>query len=391
MAQDGATLLFGGLVAQRRSVPRPGKHDHYRTAVDCSDYGLYAEWCYQTKTYVSSTVLSSVLADLVTDKLSAYGVTLHAGQVDGPGLAPFTWTAFRVSDALRELSDRTGYVWQVWPDKSLEMFVPGTDSAPHSITDADPHCLQMHWNDPTNLATNRVVVVCGPAATATIEQQWIASGSAYEWTTDIPAGGGTAGYVTVNSIFLTVGTGASYVWDQATSKLSLGTGNTPAAGQVIALNYVAQYPFTVTAGVGGSPTIEALYTAPDITAYDQGLEMAQGLLAQLGSVSAELAFLSKDTGWLPGQELPVVTSARDVNATYVTTAVRLHLSTDTRWLSDVEAVNASVYGGSYLERWREMRGQGSSSGVSVLPSGTTDSPPIIYLGGSRFHPVQVPA
>jgi hypothetical protein len=394
-AQDGTTLIYGGLVQKRRSVPRPGKLAHYRTAVEASDYGLYAEWCTQTKTYTSSVALGSVVGDLVTDKLGAYGITLSSSQVAGPTLAPFTWTAYRVSDALRELSDRTGYTWQVWPDKTLELFIPGTYSAPHSITGSAQPTLQADWNDPDAIPANKVVVICGPAATATIEQQWVASGSEGSWVTDIPAGGGTAGYVTVNSIFLTVtataGDAAHYNWNQTTHTLSVGSlGNTPTAGQVIALNYVAQYPFVVTATTGSSPVIEATYSREDITAYAQGLSVAQGLLTQLASVSAEISLTSKDTGWQPGQELPVVLSARDINATYVITDVRVRLETDNRWISDIEAVNASVYQGSYLERWREMAGQGSSTGITVLPDGIAGGlPGPIYLGGSRFHAVQV--
>lgn len=369
--QDGTTLLFGGLIAQRQSTERPGKHSLYRTVCDCADYGLYADWCYQTKTYSSSVTLSSVLADLVTDQLGQYGVTLCSSQVDGPGLAPFSWTSYRVSDALRELANRTGYVWQVHPDKSLELFIPGSLAAPHSLAGNDLTTLDAHWRDPSDLPVNQVVLSCGPTGTAWLEQQWVASGSEDEWVTDIPAGGPTAGYVTVNSVYCTVGAGAMYEWSQALSKLSLGWANTPAAGQVIALNYVAQYPFRVTAGSGGSPTIQAQYTAADITAYAQGVEYAQGILAQIGSVSGEVVIRSKATGWQPGQAVPIVLSDRDLNGTYVLTSVRMSLTSDTRWLSELEAVDATVYQGSYLQKWREMSGGGTTTGITALPGTST--------------------
>jgi hypothetical protein len=237
-------------------------------------------------------------------------------------------------------------------------------------------------------------VVCGPTAQAVYPQTWMSSATPGPWVADIAAAG-PGGYWVVTAtppgnLYYTVDDGSGggmFSWNWVTKTLTSNVG-TIAAGVTLSFPYTAQYPFTVSATTGNTPTIEALYTAPDITGYQQGLEMAEGLLAQLGSISAEVSFESKDTGWLPGQNLPVILSARSVNATYVTTSVRLHLATDTRWLSDVEAVNASVYQGSYLERWREMRGQGSSSGVSVLPGGTAGTAPPVYdLGGSRYHPV----
>jgi hypothetical protein len=128
-AQNGTTVLYGGLVNPRRSMAHEATRALYRTSVDCADYGVYADWCYQTKTYASPVTLKTVLTDLVTDKLSAYSITLHASQVTGPTLEAFAWTTMRVSDALRQLSERTGYVWMITSEKKLRMVVPGTDAA----------------------------------------------------------------------------------------------------------------------------------------------------------------------------------------------------------------------------------------------------------------------
>jgi hypothetical protein len=397
---DGTTVLFGGVVLKRSIAPfqQRGGTEPYFTQVDCGDYFTYFDWAYISLTYSSSVTLKTVLTDLVAALPATYGITLDAGQVTGPTLAAFTWERKRASDAVRELTDRTGYVALVSPLKALKMFVPGTDAAPFALTDASPHCLSFDWSDSDRIPANDVTVIAGPAAVASTTKTWIQAGGATSWVTDIPAaiGAPPPGYVTVNGVFRTVGPGASYTWNDATSTLSLGTDPTPTNGWSIVLVYNAQFPFTVTATSGATPVIQFQQAYPDVTEYAPASEIATGLLAQLNQQPREINVSSLSSGWALGQALTVALTAR-MTASFVLTGLSLVLQVlkgSQRWVATFPATESTTYQGSYLDQWRALTG-GSSSGISSVSGGgssttvTVLSSPV-YMGGSYTQSVTNP-
>jgi hypothetical protein len=186
-AEDGVTPLFGGIILTRRQKPLfPGKLD-YLTEIEAVDFSVYADWCYIDLEYTTSVSMKTILQDIITLKLGAYGITLDPAQVTGPTLGAFKWTTFRVSDGLREVCDRTGYAYRVSPTKVLTVFLPGTDPAPYTITDAAPNCVECLWADKSDPAVNKVTVKCGPDGTWSATQTWVANGTDTSWTTDLPA------------------------------------------------------------------------------------------------------------------------------------------------------------------------------------------------------------
>lgn len=392
--QDGATVIFGGLVYQRQSQ---GPTTRTYCACDCADWSLYGDWCYTDVVYASDTTLQVVLDDLIANCLGAYGITLDAVDYTGVTLAAFGWSNKCVTDALRELSERTGYIWRFSVNKVLSLILPGAVAAAWNISDAAPHVTDLQWRDSSENYASKVRVVCGPDATIWSLQTWTTVAGEVSWVTDLPAAGPTAGYATVDGIFKTVGlpgeeAAASYIWTYATHTLSLGTAAAPAAGTVISLSYLAQYPFTVTADSGASPAVEYLTTAPDVMSIAAGQEIADELLAKLAGTVKELTFTTLDAGLVPGTAMSVQLSVRSLNlASVFLQTVNVHLRMATWWEYSVTAIEGDNYLGSYLDYWRKS---GGDSGVAVVGgasgSVTVASASTYYLGGSRFHAVQVP-
>lgn len=397
---DGTTLLFGGVILRRGSDPfkQKGGTEPYFAPIECGDYFTYFDWAYISLTYSSSVTLKTVLTDLVAALPASYSITLDAAQVTGPTLTAFEWNRKRASDAVRELSDRTGYVSLLSPAKALKMFVPGTDAAPYALTDAAPHCRTVGWADSDRVPANKVTVIAGPSAVASTTKTWVQAGGATSWVTDIPAaiGAPPPGYVTVNGIFRTVGPGASYTWDDTTSTLTLGTDPTPTNGWSIVLVYNAQFPFTVSATSGATPVIEFQQEYPDVVEYAQAQEIAAGLLAQLNQQPREIVVESLDSGWAPGQALSVALTARFTASFIITSVVATLqvLKTTQRWIYTFKAIENSQYQGSYLDGWRSLTGGGS--GISTVSGGgssttvTVMSSPI-YMGGSYTQSVTNPS
>lgn len=392
-AQDGTTKLFSGIVTHRRVVTQAARSIAFFTDVVCGDYSTFADHCYQTKTYSVGPTLEDVLDDLVADKLTSYGIAVHGSQVTGPTLEPFEWNGKRVSDCLRELTEKTGYFVRIDADKKLRMQLPGTDAAPYTVTQATPNIEDIEWEDPSSLAPNTVTVRCGPDGVDEVTQTWIQAGGATSWVTDIPAAGGypTPGYVTVNGVFKTVDTiaGAQYLWNTDTSTLSLGTDSTPTNGWSIVLVYNGQFPFDVTATTGATPAIETVVTRSDIKHFSAGQEVAEGLLDQLSPSARTMRMPSTKIGWLPGQALDLnLSSARDIeDADATITHADIRMTSDDFWRYTITAQETTIPRGDSLAQWRQLTGRigggaGGASGAALLAGPTVRTS--VVSGGATY-------
>jgi hypothetical protein len=378
-AKDGVTKLFGGVVLKRTMVAiRPNGGD-MKTTVDCGDFFTYADWCFTSLSYDVAVTMEDVLDDLIADHLTAYGITLSGSQVTGPTLAPFSWDSKRVSDAIRELCDKSGCVARIDANKVLSLFVPGTSAAPFSITDADENCQELTWGDGDRIPYNKVILVCG-TGTRIQTQDFTASGSDNSWEVDLPA-------TTDWPLFWLNGTGVpigpyepgvgaslwAYQWDPETHTIYQRSGDADATvGTTLELRYTAQYPFEYPKASGASPVIVARAIKEDVFTFAEAEEVATGVLNQLNQANnRELSIVTRNDDLEPGDLLTVNITSRSLNDTFVVTQVDVELLTGGIWEYTVQATEASVYQGNYLDDWRGLTGGGSTSGggLAVVTSG----------------------
>jgi hypothetical protein len=195
-AQDGVTLLFGGVVYQRKTASSGAV---MFTEVDCADWSIYGDWCTVDLTYAAATTLQVVLDALVA-KLAAYGVTLDATNYTGVALDPFAWAGLPVTDCLRALTDKTGFIWQFSTTKVLSLVVPGTTAAVYNLSDATPHCTVAEWQDESSKYATRVKLICGPTGAFAVTQSWTADGTTTSWVTDFPSAGVMPSSLTVGGV-----------------------------------------------------------------------------------------------------------------------------------------------------------------------------------------------
>jgi len=411
-AKDGTTPIYGGVILQRSVAGQIAGALPSEMDCECVDFSAYLDWCYLSLTFATAPTLQDVLDALVAALPAAYSLTLDATDYSGTTLAAFTWTNMRASDALRELCDRLGLVYGVSPVKVISLVTPGGVSAPDTITDAEPNCQELTWDDPPAPAITTVKLLCGEGV-VTYTQNWVANGSDSSWVMDIPAAG-PGGYFVCTMVYLGVTTfatvddygnpGGWLWWDWTTRTLSIH--NYPLtlpvpAGTTMSFSYQGQYPFEVSATVGGSPApleIQEIRKRPDVFDRAQGQEIVDGLLAQLGGNPRTVTIRTLLDGWAPGQAVSVDLTGRAVDAIFAVTAVSVSLRTaDYWWVYTVTAIELDVFPGTYLDQWRAML-SGSSSGLGVSV-GTSSGVSVVsstghvqaYLGGSRYHAVQVPA
>lgn len=386
-AEDGLTKLFGGILLRRKRKGVEGQERTRNMACKCVDYSVYADWCYVTLSYVGSVTLLEILTDLVGPTLlGKYDVTLDPDQVTGPTLTGINWVRKKVKDALRELVERCpGFVVRFDPYKVLKMFEAGTEASSVNVSDATPNCMDLEWDDSPEPAATRVTGRFGPDAQLMTRQVWIADGVATSWTTDIPAASKPAVVLVddgVSPYLATVGVlvddPAMFDWEAATSTLHLGTDPLPAAGVRLVLGptlaagdpietdgFLGQYPFTISAAIGGSPPaepeIEREFDMADITDYAAAQEIWNQKAAEFGLAPNFFHIISREHGWFSGFGVTLEKSERGLAETpAVITNVDLVLNSKKEWLYTIAAQEVDE-GDSTLQlsqltlnAWREM-------------------------------------
>jgi hypothetical protein len=415
-APDGVTPLFGGVILQRRFAGRNPYDPTYQLTLELGDWFTYADWSYATKSYPVAVSLKQVLADLVAAHLGAYGITLDPAQVDGPALVAFAWTDKRIADALRELSDRTGYVVRIDPAKRLRMFIPASIPAPVSMTEAAPHCHEITWRDSDRTPYNRVVLHCGPNGVGEpVPYHWVGNGGhVYNLAGKaVPASSVFPSIATIANVQYPIwppgaGPPDHIEWDYAKDDGTLTfigpfseALDTPGAD--IGITYSPQFPFIVTKSTGATPVVEVHESRPDVTSLAVGEEIAAGLLAQLQEAPREATIATDTDGFVPGQALTIaLATTRSIAGTFLITSVTLTIVQDTAqgdrfWQYTIEAIDSSLYQGSYVDAWRAIAGvgggtpatitgppPGESGGMLALPAGQ------IYVGSASNTAAAMP-
>ena len=387
-APDGVTPLFGGVILQRHFAGRTPADETFTASLECGDWFTYTDWAYTSAAYDVDVTLGAVLADLVASQLSAYGITLDPAQDAGPVLAAFAWADKRVSDALRELSDRTGYVARISAAKVLRMFTPGSEPAPFTMTEAAPNALELTWQDSDRTPYNAVTLTCGPAGVSpVIDERHDGDGARQRWPLFAPflvmigalATGSDAGGLDPGGLPVGIYGQDDMAWtvDLETNELVQRAGEpVRAAGEYVVLSYNATFPFPVRVATGATPPVEYAEARPDVRSIPVATEIATSMLASFQAAPRELQILTDADGLEPGQALYVdLPALRAVSGTFLVTAVALAIVLDDDggnrlWQYTIDAAETGLYPGSYLDDWRKIAGIGGGSAGTVTGGGS---------------------
>lgn len=167
LTRDGVRIFAGLITTPEESGLMGGVKRPIVTRVTAGDFQMYADRRAVKETLPAGTLKAALL--VLEGYLSGYGVTLWAGQVDGPTLPALEWNYKRLSDCLNELSTLTAqfgdqYVAAIDYDKILSMYQPVTWAAPFDlIEDGTDHSIPAIVGDLTVTRTretyaNRIIV-----------------------------------------------------------------------------------------------------------------------------------------------------------------------------------------------------------------------------------------
>ncbi len=395
LTEDG-TPIFGGVIrlteeegADRQPLPL------ISTRITCDSFNVFAERRFVTETIPAGSTLKQAL-QILDDYLTDYGVTLDAGQVDGPTFAD-EWNIYGspLNTVLDTLSDRTEgtFVWEIDPSKTFRMFEVGTEASPVDIVDGDGH----HTGDilvsrSREKYVNRVIVKGGTAIQVDKTDTFTGDGAedTFELTYPLvyqPQVG--YGYVTNAGIdetldLIGISSGADWEYDPATNTI-IRVAGAPANLNAISITYPAQFPIFVTvedaSEISANGIYEAAFEYPDV--FDKAVleELAAGLLSRGLEIKTEVTLDTREPGILPGMTLTLTAADRGVNGEFYVNEVsaRTEASTD-HILRTLKLIEGTQLRGTFRGLIKAWLG-GGSSGVSAISAPTPSA-----AGGSPSPP-----
>lgn len=130
-----ARTIFGGIIdqAEESAIDEQVAIDAIVTRINAADFSVFADRRFVNATIPAGTMKSQ--AQYIQQLLSPYGVTLDAGQVDGPTMPALVCSFRKASDVLNDISTLTAsfgpqYLWKIGYDKVLSLFQIGNRAAP---------------------------------------------------------------------------------------------------------------------------------------------------------------------------------------------------------------------------------------------------------------------
>lgn len=360
---------------------------------------ILAQYRYVTETIPAGSTLKQALQQ-IEPYFTGYGLSLAAGQVNGPTLTTdVTFTRTRGDEVFARLMELTGYLWEFNADDEIEMYAPGSRASPGNLLDSGPvHQVGDVTIEPTRNKTyaNRIILIvtgAGPKTSTEIftAADGVTSGGFIYFTTKYPASQsqedawpnrfifngtplGPVGFIGISE------TGA-WDWDPVNHRLryTIASGVTfPAGADEITVEYAIGYPFEVIVEdvPAQAPPVgvrELILTMSEAMSLDEATAYAQALLDRKTLIRKIAKFDSHTADWFPGQTVTINLAKRNTNADYLITDVVMRPEVGgapfMRW--QITAVEGVVSQGNWRETPKAWLGGGSASSGGVSQTGGT--------------------
>jgi hypothetical protein len=391
LTEDGTTI-FGGLIDRPSEAGFGGATSTSAIVQRLSavDYNVYASRDSLIQDIPSGSLKAALT--VVAAALAAFGVTLDAAQVTGPTLPALSYNERPIVDVLNEIcslasgTGSTSYVWEIDYAKTLRAKASNSEAAPFNVADGDGHVLgDITVEEPRSADYGNYIRLYGGSGLKDETDTFTGDGVTTNFTLNYTLNS-SAGYVTVNGVAETLGSGGTWTYDAPSN--SITRTSAPAVAAVIVINYVAAFPRIVISD-GGLPAanrVVKVYTAPDVfdTAVLQPLadsyltrDMASPKTVRYGSAYSL-------TGIHPGQYQDITVAKRNLSGNALITEVRIVNVSGTLVQRQVSAASSLRLPATLRERFQQAFGGGSATSaaaVSILTGGTFLSSPAT-LGGS---------
>ncbi len=368
--------IYGGYIDKAAETGADGEPiDDIETRLECVDFNVIADRRFITTTIPAGTTLKNALNTYILPYYSTYGVTLEAGQLDGPNLPDdIVLVGVKGSEALNRLSVASGgWGWNFSYTKKLGMVQPGTVSCPFNVVDGDGH----HFGDiqvdrQQNKRVNFVTLKYGQAQIIDKTDTFVGDGATDDWELTYPMLYSPRvgyGYVTDDGVFKTLAletdSEGDYRYDPTTNRLRRTAGNL-GVGIILTIRYDVQFPQVVTASdpsdISLNGLFEALFEEPNIWDKGEATTAAEDRLSVNADPLETVRINTREVGAHPNQTLTVTAADRSVSGIYLITEVSIvSPGNDFDFVYRLTCIDTDRFRGSFRDVYVDWLKTGSSS------------------------------
>ena len=331
---ESGALRFAGTI-DSLSETQPIGTTWLSVQCQCVDYNQLADRRLVARVYEQQT-LQHIVRDIVMQDLSGEGLTTANVQT-GPVITTAVFNYHAASTCFDELSELTGFAWNIDYHRDVHFFARETYTAPIVLTDTSANFAHMRVERTREQYRNRQYIRAGQDITSSRTESFRGDGHIRTFVLAFPVA--TNPSVTVNGLARTVGirgveTGRDFYWnkgqpeithDQALPVLS--------ATDVVAVTYRGLFPIILTAqddgeivaraaSEGGSGLYEGIKDVPDIDTQALATEKAHGLLRRYGRIPQIVDFETDAAGLAAGQLLTIRVTTHNINAQFLIDSVQ---------------------------------------------------------------------
>jgi hypothetical protein len=327
-----SVLIFGGLIDKPRERGMGGpRFPGISTEITAVDYQVYAERRFVNLTLAAGT-LKSQLTTLVTTYLATYGVTLDAGQVNGPTMPELTYDYKRFDAVMNELMTLTAeagqpFIWEIGYDKVFQCYQPSTDPAPFDLVGDDLPEVRGDVEVETARSdqyANRIILKVKPKQEIEREETFTEGVDAYPYVPQYTVLKHW-GYVTHEGIYETLTTtpfigSATWTFDMTSQELDR-TAGAPGTGEVTVFKFDGEFSGVWTAEDAGEIAAvgvwERVIILESIPNDATGQQFADAELAKRSAPIITVKYKTWEQGLTIGQQQTITIPARDVTGSAV--------------------------------------------------------------------------
>jgi hypothetical protein len=370
-------LVFGGTIdAITETDLTLGSQTVRRTKYKAVDFDQLAQKRVAVKSYEGQTA-AYIVNDLITSYLTAEGVT--AGTITtGPTLGKVNFPYIRVSDALDELAQITGFNWSINKNKEL-CFCDRTETdAAYDLSASNQPYHSISVERTRNNYANTRWLRAGLDLTATLTEVEIGDSNKIAFAVSHPVGTVTsvetnvagAGYTTKTVGVQGVDTGMDWYYQKGSPIFSQDTGGTVlGAADLVRFKYEGQYPVIVQAVddaeiaaraaiESGSGIYEAVTVDASIDDADTAYDKAMALLDRYGELPVRVVYETSTSGLNAGDLQNIDLTSHELSGDFLIESIAARDRGDGELRYTVTALSGQAFG-SWVKFFRDLAQTGN--------------------------------
>lgn len=390
---DGANLLFGGEIIERREETvwqAGGLPTLTLNTITAKSYDALAERIVIDTLTVPSQGVFTTAASLCTTYLTPLGVTNIGTVSGGPVLPALEFDHQTLSAIFGQLTLLSGYPWRINGDKQFAFVAPGSFTGT-TITEANALEADLRIEQTRAVRVNRLFLQTGGTGTVTHTEGRTLNGTQTTFLLNVePAEPPTT--VTENGVSMAIG-GGTWTYNSTLKAVVRASGGTN--GHLIVVPFTVTFPAwvrvwdaSVQAASGAWTTtalVDGLVEASEQTDLGQAKAWGDEELSRRFLEPLIVTVRTRTKNYYPLLHVTLTLPDSNISGTYLVESVRVEAQDDDNIVYAAVCVQDDVLHTAWFDYFKR-RGGTTGGGMSVAGTGSTSGTPGTPGGGGTTLP-----